>query len=173
MRKFFFAALAAACFVLPAGAFAHSFDVGALHIGHPWSLAMPAGAPAAAGYFSVTNNGKTADTLIGVETDQAESVSIHQTRMQNGMMRMDAVKQVAIAPGATVTFAPGGYHLMLVKPKGPLGVGSHIYVTLRFAHAGAVKADFHVQASPPSGKGEGGGSCSTCRCTRRAAAARP
>lgn len=152
MRKLFAAALAAAIFaILPAPAFAHGFTLGELAIGHPWSLAMPAGAQTAAGYLSITNNGDTADTLIGVETDQFESVRIDQTVMENGMMRMIALKSLDIVPGKTVAFAPGGYHLMLIKPKAPIAVGGHIYITLRFAHAGSVKADFHVQAAPPGG----------------------
>jgi copper(I)-binding protein len=156
MRKFVYAVLTAICFAIapaiaPTSAFAHGFTAGDLAIGHPWSLLMPAGAPTAAGYLTITNNGKTADTLVSVETDQADSVSMHQTVMQNGMMRMLAVKSLEIAPGKTVTFAPGGYHLMLVRPKGALGVGGHIYITLRFQHAGAVKADFLVQAAPPGG----------------------
>jgi periplasmic copper chaperone A len=152
MRKLFYAALAAACLaIVPARALAHSFTVGELTIGHPWSLAMPTGAQTAAGYLSITNHGKTADKLIGVETDQFERVRIDRAVMQNGMMRMTTLKSLDIAPGQIVVFAPGGYHLMLMKPKGPIAVGGHIYVTLRFARAGSVKADIRVQAAPPGG----------------------
>lgn len=152
MRKLFFAALAAVSFALAPSAFAHGVTAGDLAIGHPWSLAMPAGAPTVAGYLTITNNGATPDTLIGVETDQAEHVSIHQSVMENGMSRMPLVKSLEIAPGKTVAFAPGGYHLMVVKPKAALPAGSHFFVTLRFQRAGAVKADFVVQASPPGAK---------------------
>lgn len=153
MRKFFCAALAAVCIAIaPTGAFAHGVQVGDLAIGHPWSLALAPGAPTVAGYLTITNNGAAADTLIGVETDQAESVSMHQSVMEKGMSRMLPVKSLEIASGKTVTFGPSSYHLMLVKPKGALPVGSHFFVTLRFQRAGAVKADFVVQASPPGGR---------------------
>jgi copper(I)-binding protein len=149
MRNFLRAAIAAICLaVFPASAFAHGVKIGDIDVGHPWSPVAAAGAPTIAGYLFLTNHGTTADTLIGVTTDQAESVSIHQSVMENGMMRMLAVKALEIAPGKTVTFSQGGYHLMLVKPKVALPLGGHFFVTLRFQHAGSVKADFVVQAPP-------------------------
>jgi copper(I)-binding protein len=71
--------------------------------------------------------------------------------MAGGVMRMrQAATGLAIAPRATLTLAPGGDHLMLVAPKPGLKIGDHVPVTLRFAHAGAVKTEFIVRADAPA-----------------------
>ena len=66
--------------------------------------------------------------------------------MNNGVMTMRALdKGLAIEPGKTVKFAPGGYHLMLMDLKGPLKQGDKVPVTLEFEKAGKVKLAFDVQ----------------------------
>ena len=146
------AALAATLLTAPAAALAHSYDAGALHIGHPWVKAPPNAAPAAAGYLTVTNHGKTADRLLGAASPEAKAVEPHSMSMAGGVMRMRALPDGwEIAPGATLTLGPGGDHLMLIGPKKPFKTGDHIPATLRFAHAGTVKVDFVVQAEAPAG----------------------
>jgi copper(I)-binding protein len=73
--------------------------------------------------------------------------------MAGGIMRMRPVTGgVALAPGATLTLAPGGaYHFMLIRPKRPLKIGDRVPATLTFAKAGAVKAVFVVQAQSSTG----------------------
>jgi len=129
---------------------AHSYQLGSLHIGHPWIQAPPPGAPTAAGYLSITNGGKTPDRLLGGDTPRFARLEVHRMTMAGGIMRMrPAVDGLEIAPGQTVTLAPGGgYHLMLTGPKRGLAPGDHVPATLRFARAGTIRVDFHVQAGP-------------------------
>ncbi len=54
-----------------------------------------------------------------------------------------------LAPGETVRFEPGGYHLMLEDLKREQKLGTAMPVTLTFAHAGKVKVAFAVAAGPP------------------------
>ena len=142
------AALASALWLAASGAAgAHAYDVGSLHIGHPWIRATPNGAPTAAGYLTVTNHGQTADRLLGGSTPLARSIEPHTMSMNGGVMRMRlAPEGFEIAPGATLTLAPGGNHLMLVAPAHTFKAGERVPVTLRFARAGEVKVDFVVQA---------------------------
>jgi copper(I)-binding protein len=131
---------------------AHDYTLGALKIGNPWSLPVPAGAPTAAGYLTVTNTGKTPDRLIGADGPEVDHVEIHEMTMDGAVMRMRPVSGgVVLPPGRTVTLAPGGYHLMLIGPKRGFKVGEHIAGTLRFEHAGTVKVEFEVQTAPPGG----------------------
>lgn len=37
---------------------------------------------------------------------------LHQRLMDNGVMNMLPVKEIAVAPGETLTFAPGSYHII-------------------------------------------------------------
>lgn len=152
------ALFAAALLLAPLAAQAHAYDAGALHIGHPWIRTPPPGAPTAAGYLTVTNHGGAPDRLLGATSAIADSLEPHTMSMDGGVMRMRlAADGFEIRPGATLTLAPGGDHLMIVGLKHPLKAGEHVAAVLRFAHAGEVKVEFIVQdAAPAPAKAMGG-----------------
>ncbi|HZK99369.1 MAG TPA: copper chaperone PCu(A)C [Caulobacteraceae bacterium] len=138
--------------VMAIPATAHQYTVGSLKIGHPWSLPTPPGAPTAAGYLTITNVGAAPDRFLGGETPLAVRFEIHRMTMDGGIMRMrPIVGGLPVEPGKTLRFDPSGYHLMLIGLKRPLKVGDDIPATLRFARAGGVKVEFHVQARAPKG----------------------
>ncbi|KAB0743506.1 copper chaperone PCu(A)C, partial [Pseudomonas aeruginosa] len=110
MRTSFFAA--AALLAVSAFAQAHEYSAGQLHIEHPWALALPPTSPNGAAYFVVQNHGKENDTLLGADTPRAASAEVHEHVHKNGMMSMQKVDSVDVAPGKDLRFAPGGYHLM-------------------------------------------------------------
>jgi copper(I)-binding protein len=68
---------------------------------------------------------------------------------------------LVIAPGATVTLAPGGYHMMFVDLTAPLKKGERVKGTLRFEKAGTVPVEFAVEAigakAPEGAQGAAGG----------------
>jgi copper(I)-binding protein len=65
---------------------------------------------------------------------------------------------LAIAPGKTVKFAPGGLHLMMIDLKNPLKQGDKVAVTLEFEKAGKVTASLDVQGvGAPGPAPQGGG----------------
>jgi hypothetical protein len=49
----------------------------------------------------------------------------------------------------TVTFAPGGYHLMFTGLKRALAIGDRLPATLTFASGARVKTTFVVGLAPP------------------------
>jgi copper(I)-binding protein len=122
-----------------------------IRISHAWIAAPLVGAPTAAAYATVTNDGQAPDRLIGAATPAVETMQLHNTSMAGGIMRMrPATDGVVIAPGASLALVPGGgYHFMLTRPKRPLKIGERVPVTLAFARAGAVKAVFVVAAAAP------------------------
>ena len=116
-----------------------------LKIDHPWARPAAAGGNGA-GYLAITNTGKAADRLMGATTPVANHVEMHRSMEMNGMAMMHPVDGgLAIAPGTTAVFAPGGYHLMLVGLKQPLTAGASFPVTLKFQKAGAVTVQFTVE----------------------------
>jgi len=134
---------------------AHHSGLGPLQIGLPWSRATPPGAQVAAGFLSVDNTGKSDDRLVGVTTTAAERVEIHQMRVDGTIMRMRQVTDgVALPAGKQVTLAPGGYHLMFIKPKQAWKAGDHIKATLQFAKAGKVEVEFSVAEAGATPKPE-------------------
>jgi copper(I)-binding protein len=120
---------------------------GDLQIASPWSRATAKGAPVGAGYLTIVNKGAAPDRLVSVATKAAASVEIHAMSMDNGVMTMRALPDgLEIKPGETVTFKPGGYHLMLMGLAKPLVQGENIELTLTFAKAGPMSVTFPVGA---------------------------
>ena len=110
----------------------------------PWLRATPKNAPVAGGYLTVTNKGPSTDRLVGASLPMASDGQVHTMTMKNGVMHMERLDGLAIAPGATVTLSPGGRHLMFTKPSMPLKEGETIDGTLVFEKAGKVAVTFKV-----------------------------
>jgi len=138
-------ALFVAFLAVPAAA--QDYRVGTLEIGHPWTRATPSTAPTAGGFLTVTNKGTTPDKLISAKSAAAETVQIHTMKMEGNVMRMrEQDGGLEIAPGATVTLAPGHLHLMMMGLKGPLKQGEKVPVTLVFEKAGSIDVELAVMA---------------------------
>ncbi|PWC86167.1 hypothetical protein TSH100_13585 [Azospirillum sp. TSH100] len=140
--------IATALALLGAGtALAHSYKAGPIEIGHPWARATAPSAPNGGAYLSLTNTGTTEDHLVAASTPAAGKAELHTHLNENGVMKMREVPPIAIAPGETVTFAPGGLHIMLLGLKQPLEKGARIPMTLRFEKAGSVEVQIAVEAA--------------------------
>jgi copper(I)-binding protein len=130
----------------PAGA----ASPGHLTIRDAWTRPAAAGVNGA-GYLTIVNSGHTADRLISASSAAAARVSIHESAMVGAVMTMRTLDGVAIPAGASVTFKPGGLHLMLEGLKAPLKSGGRVAVTLVFARAGRMAARLVVAGGPPGG----------------------
>ncbi|MDR3508677.1 MAG: copper chaperone PCu(A)C [Caulobacteraceae bacterium] len=154
-KPLFAGRLAAGLLVLSAGfspALALDVHQGALILSHPWSRPTPPSAPTGAGYLTITNHGSAPDRLIAAASPAANQVQIHQMSMAGGIMTMRPVEGgIVIAPGATVSLAPGGYHLMFIAPRRPFKLGDQIPVSLTFERSGTVKLDLTVETPPAPG----------------------
>jgi len=142
--------IAAAFLVVATPAAAATARLGGLEVGQPWSRPAAAGMNGA-GYLTLTNRGKAPETLTGVETPAATRVEVHSSSMSGGVMSMRPQPATPIPPGQTVTFAPGGLHLMLIGLKEPLKAGGAFPATLVFASGARVKVTFKVAVAAPAG----------------------
>ena len=141
MRYF---AVAFALLTLPAAA--HEVTTDSLVIDHPYALETVATAMSGAGYMTITNTGSEPDRLLSVRAD-FPSVTLHGTETDaQGMTRMIPVEGIEIAPGATVSLAPGGMHVMFMGLDGdPFEEGERIPATLVFDRAGEIAVEFWVE----------------------------
>lgn len=99
----------------------------------------PPTATTTAFYFTLHNGGAEPDTLTGLATGSAAQAMIHDMVTEGGVMRMVHLHGgVALPPGATVRFQPGGLHGMLVGLTGLPEPGGSVEIVLRFARAGEV-----------------------------------
>ena len=99
-------------------------------------------------YMVIENTGSQSVQLVGIETDVARVVELHETRNENGLMRMRPVEQVDVPASGELAFQPGGYHVMLIDINRPLEAGDEVAVTLIFSTGERVELpDVPVQDS--------------------------
>lgn len=114
-------------------------------ISNCWIRHLPLPAPSA-GYFVAVNQGEKPVVLTGAASERYGDVMLHQTTHSDGMSRMSSVEGVEIAPGQTLEFKPGGYHIMLEQPVGEIKVGNT--VSMQFLLAGGDKAVAECEVKP-------------------------
>jgi copper(I)-binding protein len=106
------------------------------------------GSPGAA-YFTL-HGGDAGRTLVTVESPDAGRAEMHDMTMTNGMMKMAPLTQGVVIPkNGTVTFAPGGKHVMLFGMKAGLKPGDPIL--LNFTFANGETAQLMAEAESPGG----------------------
>ena len=103
-----------------------------------------------AGFMTLKNPDAKPDALVAVESPLARTVQIHQSRMSGGMASMKQLARVELPAGGSVTFAPGGYHLMLIGLAKALKTGDAVPATLTFASGAKVKVSFVAAMGPPA-----------------------
>jgi copper(I)-binding protein len=94
---------------------------------------LPGDLPAA-GYFTLVNTSEADITLTGANSPAFGNVMMHRTVTQDGVSSMQHLPQIELASGEPIEFAPGGYHLMLMKRTRTIAIGDDIGVTLLFAN---------------------------------------
>lgn len=105
-------------------------------------LVLPAvkGHPAAA-YFTLANQSGSAATLTGVSVAGAGKAEMHIT--QDGIM--EAVPRLDIGAGQSVTFGPGGKHVMVFDVSPQLQAGGKTDITLIFANGHKLTAKAQIE----------------------------
>ena len=133
---------------------------GPLSIAQPWTRATPPRAPGGA-YLTITNGGSEADRLVSVASPRAAKAELHEMKMDGGVMIMRPLADgIPIPAGETVSLAPGGLHIMLMKLSAPIGEGEAVPITLNFERAGEITMEFpaaRIGAKKPPDQSGGGG----------------
>ena len=97
-------------------------------------------------YFDLKNKTSNTDTLVRVFSSAAELVQLHETVNKNGLMEMKEVKALGIYKNQTIKFAPGGYHVMLIKLRKDLKAGTNVGFVFYFKKAGKIKVTAVVKS---------------------------
>lgn len=126
---------------------AHDYTQGEVSIDHPWSRPTPPGTPVGVGYMVITNGSDSDIVLVAAESPRAGKVSIHETTMEEGMMRMQPLTGgLAIPAGETVELKPRSYHLMLESLTERLREGESVPLTLEFEGVGTIPVELTVES---------------------------
>jgi len=114
-----------------------------------WARPTLTGTRTGAVYLMLSNRGSAPDHLIGVSTPVADRAELHEDMTENGMMSMNAVPDLALAPGGSTAIEPGRYHIMLIGMKKSVNVGESFPITLTFATAPPLEVTVAVTRTPP------------------------
>ena len=127
------------------GADSGSATAGALTVEGAWARPPAMAGGNGAAYFTVRNNGDTADRLIAVASPLAMA-EMHQSVMaEDGTMSMNPVEGVDIPPNGSVEFKSGGLHVMFMGIAEPPAVGDTVSLTLTFQNAGDLTVELPVR----------------------------
>lgn len=115
---------------------------GDVSVSNGWFRAMPANLPAG-GYFTLHNGGPKAVSLTGASSPACGMLMLHKSTVASGMSSMSDVESIPVPAGATLSFAPGGYHLMCMSPA--LKIGARTPVTLQLSGGKTISTTFTVK----------------------------
>jgi periplasmic copper chaperone A len=116
----------------------------------PWVRAAPPTAKVLAGYLIVRNPCKAAIEITDVESKDFAMPMIHRTTTtKDGRSQMRDAGVLKINPGERLVFAPGGLHLMLMRPLRTIKEGDKIGARLVLKNGERVYAEFPVLRETP------------------------
>ena len=103
-------------------------------------------------YFTLRNKGEKTVDLIGVRADVASIEVLHRTEDDAyGAIRMRAVPELRVAPGAIIALEPGGTHMMLIDLEKPLIEGETLRLRLAFYDGDKLSVDVPILAADATG----------------------
>ncbi len=121
-----------------------------LKVSGAWVRAVD-GMPMTAGYFSVENPNAAPDRLLSASAAGAASVTLHQTKIVDGVAHMLEARSGLVVPAhGRLVFAPGGNHLMIEGLKAGLKPGQSFSMVLKFEQGGLMTVSFPVVTSAPT-----------------------
>jgi hypothetical protein len=111
-----------------------------------WIRALPGDLPAG-GYFTLHNRTSKAVTLSGAASSACGMLMLHKSDSMGGMASMSDVSRIDVPAGGTLSFSPGGYHLMCMDPGPAIRRGNTITVELDFTDGTKTAAAFVVRGA--------------------------
>ncbi len=83
--------------------------------------------------------------IVGVSSPAARNTELHLSKMDGGIMVMEAIESVTLQAGKPFAFRPGGHHVMLMGLKAPLKAGQKVPIRFEVEEKGG-RATLEVQA---------------------------
>lgn len=118
-----------------------------LQIDGPFLRATLPRAPVGGAYLTITNPGPADDRLLAVTAPVGDRVTLHEMAAVDGVMAMRSLPDgVPLPAGDTVSFTPGGLHIIIEGLTEPLVEGGRLDLVLEFAAAGEMTVTFDILA---------------------------
>ena len=104
-----------------------------VQVRNAWVREPPGGHPITGAYMEITNTSNAICEIIQVSSPKVGRVEIHQTKHDNGTMRMRKIDSLKLRPGEQIILQPGGLHLMLMDLADDLKAGDILMLLLHFS----------------------------------------
>lgn len=114
-----------------------------------WVRLPPMQMPMMAGFGRIENRCAQPVTIVGAKSAAFADVSLHETRIVDGVSKMRALPELRIAPDGAAVLKPGAMHLMLMDPHAPLKEGSRVAVEFQLKDGGSLLGEFEVRKTAP------------------------
>ncbi|WP_417596232.1 copper chaperone PCu(A)C [Oceanospirillum sp.] len=101
---------------------------------NPYARAVPPGQSNSAIFMMLENKSAKEVRLIRAQSSVADAVELHTHTMDQGVMKMRQVSEIAIPGNGMAHLKPGGHHIMLIGLKQNLFEGQKISVKLYFSN---------------------------------------
>lgn len=99
-------------------------------------------------YFDVANSSQRTTVIRAVDVQGAESAMLHQTSTgPGGETSMAEMIQATVHPTESLSFEPGGMHVMVMKPGETIVAGGTTEVTLTFVGGDKVSFPAEIRAA--------------------------
>ena len=120
-----------------------------ISVSNAWIREGPPVASTLAGYARVENLTDRELALVGASSPDFTTVEFHRTEVVNGLARMRKEQIIVIAAGASVSFEPGGLHMMLMTPRRTFKAGDRAIVELRLSNGRLIRVDLPIRKQAP------------------------
>ena len=98
----------------------------------------------AAAYFEIENQNNFDDKLLSVDGDISKNIQIHNTIMQNGIMKMFKIDDgIELKKNSNFKFEQGKYHIMIMDIVNGVKKTNH-YLNLNFERSKKIKINFET-----------------------------
>jgi periplasmic copper chaperone A len=111
-----------------------------------WVRSGPPSMPMMAGFGRIENGCDLPVAVLSAHSAHFDAVELHETRIEDGVSRMRAVPRLEIAAGGAAMLAPGGLHLMLMRPRAPLAPGGRVEIEFALEDGRRVTGVFEVRS---------------------------
>lgn len=99
-----------------------------VRVDNAWVRATAPGQKVAGAFMDLTADTDLA--VVGAASPAARVVELHTMAIEDGVMVMRPVKEIALPKGRTVSLKPGGLHVMLIDLGGQIQPGARTPLTL-------------------------------------------
>ncbi|WP_252255669.1 copper chaperone PCu(A)C [Lysobacter capsici] len=122
---------------------------GQVKIRDAWVRLPPMQMPMMAGFGRIENRCAAPVVIVAAKSAAFADVSLHETRIVDGVSKMRALPELRIAPDGAAVLKPGGMHLMLMQQHAPLKEGSRVAIEFELKGGGSLLGEFEVRKAAP------------------------